>query len=406
MQEIFIAVALFTTIVIVLALVILLARKILVPSGDILINVNGVRDLTVKPGDKLLTALSTNELFLPSACGARGTCGQCTVRILEGAGPLLPIEAAHISRREADAGERLACQVTVKQNMCIEVPEDVFGVNRWECTVRSNNNVSTFIKELVVDLPAGETIDFRAGGYIQVECPAYELSFSDIDIPDEYRGDWERFDLFRLKSLVTKPVVRAYSLASYPDENSIIMLNVRIATPPPNAPDAPPGIVSSYLFGLKPGDKVLMYGPYGDFFARDTDAEMVFIGGGAGMGPMRSHILDQLLRIKTARKMSFWYGARSWREAFYVEEFDKLAAEHANFDWHLALSEPLPEDNWAGLTGFVHDVLLQTYLKNHPAPEDCEYYLCGPPMMNSAVISMLDGQGVDPENIFLDDFVG
>ena len=407
MQEIFIAVTLFTGIVISLAVLILLARLRLVPSGDVMINVNGERDLAVPAGGKLLNALTAQELFLPAACGGGGTCGQCRVKVLEGGGALLPTEASHISKREAVAGERLACQVSVNQDMRIEVPEDVFGVNKWECTVRSNDNVATFIKELVAELPAGEKIDFRAGGYVQIECPVYRLSFRDIDIPEQYRGDWERFKLFDLESVVTQPQTRAYSMANYPEENDVIMLNVRIATPPPSAPaGTPPGVMSSYIFGLKPGDKVTVSGPYGDFLAKDTDAEMVFVGGGAGMAPMRSHILDQLLRIKTERKMSFWYGARSLREAFYTEEFDELEAKRENFSWHLALSEPLPEDNWDGYTGFVHDVLLENYLKNHPAPEDCEYYLCGPPMMNTAVISMLDSQGVDRENIMLDDFGG
>lgn len=404
MFEIVIAVALFALIILALAAVILVARRFLVPSHDISININGERDITIRPGDKLLNVLSANGFYLPSACGGRGTCGQCKVRILKGGGQLLPVEAVYITRREAAAGERLACQIAVNQDMQIEVPEHIFGVSKWVCTVRSNNNVSTFIKELIVDLPAGETIDFRAGSYIQIECPAYRLSFSDIDIPPEYRTDWERFDLFRLESIVTKPDVRAYSMANYPAENTMIMLNVRIAKPPPTAPDAPPGVMSSYLFGLKPGDKVMVSGPYGDFFARDSGAEMVFVGGGAGMGPMRSHILDQLLRIKASRKITFWYGARSLREAFYVAEFDELAARFANFEWHLALSEPLPEDNWTGPTGFVHDVLLHNYLHDHPAPEDCEFYICGPPMMNSAVVAMLDAQGVDAENIMLDDF--
>ena len=406
MQEILVAVGLFSAIVIGLALLILAARKVLVPGGDVSINVNGERDLVAQPGNKLLAALSAGELFLPSACGGGGTCGQCKVKIFEGGGELLPIEKAHISKREAKEGERLACQVSVNQDMRIEVPEDVFGVSKWECTVRSNNNVATFIKELVVELPAGEAINFRAGGYIQIECPEYSLDFKDIEIPDQFRDDWEKFRLFELQSVVTRPDMRAYSMASYPEENDIIMLNVRIATPPPSMPAAPPGILSSYIFGLKPGDKAVVSGPYGDFFAKDTDAEMVFIGGGAGMAPMRSHILDQLLRIKTRRKISFWYGARSLREAFYVEEFDRLAAEHDNFEWHLALSEPLAEDNWTGLQGFVHDVLYNNYLKDHPAPEDCEYYMCGPPVMNTAVITILDEQGVDPENILLDDFGG
>jgi Na+-transporting NADH:ubiquinone oxidoreductase subunit F len=328
------------------------------------------------------------------------------VTVLEGGGDLLPTEKSHISKREAADGKRLACQVSVTQDMSIEVPEDVFGVSKWECTVRSNDNVATFIKELIVELPEGETINFRAGGYIQIECPPYELEYSSIDIPQQYRDDWEKFGLFRLKSIVKEPDLRAYSMASYPEENDIIMLNVRVATPPPNAPNAPPGVMSSYIFGLKPGDKVMVSGPYGEFFAKDTDAEMVFVGGGAGMAPMRSHILDQLLRLKTDRKLSFWYGARSLNEVFYADEYDKLAAEHENFSWNLALSEPQPEDNWDGYTGFIHNVLFEHYIKDHPAPEDCEYYMCGPPVMNSAVIAMLDSQGVEPENIMLDDFGG
>lgn len=406
MQEIIIGVVLFTGIVTVLALLILLARSRLVPSGDIKINVNGERDLSVPAGSKLLNTLSANDLFLPSACGGGGTCGQCTVKVTQGGGDLLPTEATFISKRKALEGVRLACQVNVDQDLRIEVPEEVFGVNKWECSVRSNDNVSTFIKELVLELPEGETMNFRAGGYIQIECPAYRLPFSDIDIPAEYRDDWERFKLFDLESVVDTPDLRAYSMASYPQENNIIILNVRIATPPPNAPEAPPGVMSSYIFGMKPGDKVIVSGPYGEFFARDTDAEMVFIGGGAGMAPMRSHIFDQLKRLQSQRKMSFWYGARSLRESFYVEDFDTLARENDNFEWHLALSDPLPEDEWTGPTGHIHNVLYENYLKDHPAPEDCEYYLCGPPMMNTAVIQMLEDQGVEPENILLDDFGG
>jgi Na+-transporting NADH:ubiquinone oxidoreductase subunit F len=407
MQEIGVAVALFTVVVMTLGFIILLSRSWLVPSGNLVINVNGERDLSVPAGGKLLNLLTGEELFLPSACGGGGTCGQCKVKVLEGGGELLPTEKAHISKRAALAGERLACQVSVNQDMRIEVPEEVFGVNKWECTVRSNDNVATFIKEFVLELPPGEVMNFRAGGYIQIECPPYRLSYTDIEIPDEYREDWDRYHLFDLESVVEKPDLRAYSMANYPEENDIVMLNVRIATPPPNAPPGtPPGIMSSYIFGRKPGDKVMVSGPYGDFFARDTDAEMIFIGGGAGMAPMRSHILDQLKRLKSDRRISFWYGARSLREAFYMEEFNALARDHENFQWHLALSEPLEEDNWTGLTGFVHDVLFDNYLKDHPAPEDCEYYMCGPPVMNSAVIAMLDDQGVNRDNILLDDFGG
>jgi len=404
--EIGLGVALFTAIIVTLAMLILFARSRLVATGDITINVNGEKQLAVRAGGKLLNLLGAQKIFLPSACGGGGTCGQCKVKVLEGGGDLLPTEKSHISKREAAAGQRLACQVSVTQDMSIEVPEDVFGVSKWECTVRSNDNVATFIKELIVELPEGETIDFRAGGYIQIECPPYELEYSGIDIPKQFRDDWEKFGLFKLKSVVKEPNLRAYSMASYPEENDIVMLNVRIATPPPTAPNAPPGVMSSYIFGLKPGDKVTVSGPYGEFFAKNTDAEMVFIGGGAGMAPMRSHILDQLLRLKTDRKLSFWYGARSLRETFYAEEFDRLAAEHENFAWNLALSEPLPEDNWEGYTGFIHDVLFEHYIRDHPAPEDCEFYICGPPVMNSAVIAMLYSQGVDKENILLDDFGG
>ncbi len=405
--EIIVAVLLFTVVVSSLGVLVLVARSRLVPSGQLTINVNDARELTVDPGGKLHVVLAENELFLPSACGGGGTCGQCKVRVLDGGGELLPTEKSHIKKKEAAAGLRLACQVTVDQDMKIEVPEDVFGVTRWTCKVRSNENVATFIKEFVVELPEGEKIDFQAGGYIQIECPAYTLKFDEIDIPDEYRGDWEKYDLLNLQSVVTAPDMRAYSMANYPEEDDIIMLNVRIATPPPEAPPGtPPGILSSYIFGLKPGDEVVVSGPYGEFFAKDTDAEMVFVAGGAGMAPMRSHILHQLLTLKTKRKISFWYGARSLREAFYVDLFDKLAKENKNFTWHLALSEPLPEDNWKGPVGFVHEVLYQNYLADHPAPEDCEYYLCGPPVMNAAVIDMLDAQGVEAENIMLDDFGG
>jgi len=291
--------------------------------------------------------------------------------------------------------------------MRIRVPDEVFGVKQWECTVRSNHNVATFIKELVLELPEGETLDFRAGGYIQIECPPYELDFGDIDVEPEFRDEWDRFKLWDLHAAAGEPAMRAYSMANYPEENRIIMLNVRIATPPPSQwNEAPPGVMSSYLFGLKPGDNVTVAGPFGEFYARETDREMVFVGGGAGMAPMRSHIFDQLMRIGTDRRMTFWYGARSKREMFYVEDFDRLAAEHDNFDWHVALSEPLPEDNWQGFTGFIHQVLYEQYLKDHPAPEDCEYYLCGPPMMNTAVIGMLEDLGVERDNIMLDDFGG
>lgn len=405
MTTILLGVALFIVMILGLVYVILIARQRLVPQGDISILVNGEKDLVVHPGGKLLGALADQGLFVSSACGGGGTCGQCRVKVLEGGGALLPTEEGHITRREAANGERLACQVAVKQNMKIEVSEEVFGVKKWICTVRSNENCATFIKELILDLPLGEKMQFRAGGYIQIECPAYELKYSEFDIPEEYRGDWDKFKLWEISSQVTEPVMRAYSMANYPEEDEIIMLNVRIASPPPGK-NVPAGKMSSYIFDLKPGDQVTVSGPFGEFFAKDTDKEMVFIGGGAGMAPMRSHIYDQLRRLKTKRKMTFWYGARSLREAFYVEEFDQLAAENSNFTWYMGLSDPLPEDNWTGYTGFIHHVLYENYLKNHPAPEDCEYYLCGPPMMNSSVTDLLINLGVEPENIMFDDFGG
>jgi Na+-transporting NADH:ubiquinone oxidoreductase subunit F len=405
MQEILYSVVVFTSILLLLVVLILWVRARLVPQGDVNIRVNEELNLTAPTGGKLHGTLADAGIFLSSACGGGGTCGQCRVRVLKGGGSLLPTEASLISKRDASEGERLACQVSVFQNLEILVPEDVFGVKKWQCSVRSNDNVATFIKELVLELPAGETLDFKAGGYIQLECPPHELSYSTFDIADEYLEDWNRFGLLELESIVTEPTERAYSMASYPQENDIIMLNVRIATPPPNASGkVPTGVMSSYIFNLKPGDEVTVSGPYGEFLAKDTDAEMVFIGGGAGMAPMRSHIFDQLKRLHSNRKITFWYGARSLREAFYVEEFDELQARHENFSWHLALSDPMPGDNWSGLVGFIHEVLYENYLKDHPAPEDCEYYMCGPPMMNAAVIRLLDDLGVEKENVMLDDF--
>lgn len=406
MLEIILGVILFTVIVIALVFVIIGAKSKLVASGDIEIVVNDEKTIHVPAGSKLLTALADNELFIPSACGGGGTCGQCCVKVLSGGGEILPTELSHITKREAAEGERLSCQVAVKHDMKIEVEDSVFGVKKWECTVKSNDNVATFIKELVLELPEGEEINYQAGGYIQIECPAHVSKYADMDIEEQYREDWDKFNLWRYVSDVKEPALRAYSMASYPEEKEI-MLNVRVATPPPGAPDSvPPGIMSSYIFNLKPGDKAVVSGPYGEFFARDTDAEMIFVGGGAGMAPMRSHIFDQLRRLGSKRKMSFWYGARSKREMFYIEDFDMLAKENDNFVWHTALSDALPEDNWEGYTGFIHNVLFEEYIKNHPAPEDCEYYLCGPPIMNSSVINMLIENGVEPENIMLDDFGG
>jgi Na+-transporting NADH:ubiquinone oxidoreductase subunit F len=406
MLEIALGVIFFTAIVIALVFLIIGAKNKLVASGDVEILINHEKKIHVPVGSKLLTVLADNQLFVSSACGGGGTCGQCKVKVHAGGGDILPTELSHISKREAAEGERLACQVSVKHDMDIEVEDSVFGVKKWECTVKSNENVATFIKELVLELPSGEAINYRAGGYIQIECPAHVSKYSDMNIQEEYRPDWDKFNLWRFVSDVKEPALRAYSMASYPEEKEI-MLNVRIATPPPGASDdVPPGVMSSFIFNLKAGDKVFVSGPYGEFYAKDTDNEMVFVGGGAGMAPMRSHIFDQLRRLKSKRKMTFWYGARSKREMFYVEDFDMLAKENDNFEWHVALSDPLPDDNWKGYTGFIHNVLFEEFLKNHPNPEDCEYYMCGPPIMNSSVINMLIANGVDPENIFLDDFGG
>jgi len=404
--EILLGVGMFTAVVLVLVLIILNARARLVSTGAVEILINHERKISVPAGDKLLQTLANQGIFLASACGGGGSCAQCKCIVEEGGGSMLATEAAHFTAREAKEGWRLSCQTPVKQDMKIVVPEEVFGVKQWECTVESNPNVATFIKELTLRLPEGENVNFRAGGYVQLEAPPHHVKFKDFDIAEEYRGDWERFGFFNLESKVTEPVIRAYSMANYPEEKGIVKFNIRIATPPPGAKDIPPGQMSSYVFSLKPGDKITVYGPFGEFFAKDTDAEMVFIGGGAGMAPMRSHIFDQLKRLHSKRKISFWYGARSLRECFYTEEYDQLAAENPNFEWHLALSDPQPEDNWTGLTGFIHNVLYEQYLKDHPAPEDCEYYMCGPPMMNAAVIKMLHDLGVEDENILLDDFGG
>ncbi|WP_028113952.1 NADH:ubiquinone reductase (Na(+)-transporting) subunit F [Ferrimonas kyonanensis] len=404
-MEMAIGISMFTVVVCLLVAVILFAKSKLVASGDVTIGINDDPDKTVTTpaGDKLLGALAGQDIFIPSACGGGGTCGQCRVHVKSGGGEILPTERDHITKKEAKEGCRLACQVAVKGDMELELEEEIFGVKKWECEVVSNDNTATFIKELRLKIPEGEEVPFKAGGYIQIEAPAHHVKYSDFDIPDEYRDDWDKYNLFELESRVDEDVLRAYSMANYPDEKGLIMLNVRIATPPSN--DLPPGKMSSFIFNLKAGDKVTISGPFGEFFVKeDSDAEMIFIGGGAGMAPMRSHIFDQLKGKHTKRKMSFWYGARSTREIFYQEDFDTLAAENDNFEWHVALSDPLPTDNWDGYTGFIHTVLLENYLKNHKAPEDCEFYMCGPPIMNSSVITMLKELGVEDENILLDDF--
>ena len=400
-------VAMFTFTIVSLVGLLMVARRQLVATGDVTITVNDDPDkcLNTPAGGTLLSTLAANKIFIPSACGGKGTCGVCKVKVRSGGGALLPTETSHISRGEARDQVRLSCQVKVKQDLAIELPPEIFDIRKWQCTVRSNHNVATFIKELVLELPPGEAVPFRAGGYIQIEAPVGHYPYSQIEVEDEYRADWDHFKLWRFDVVLDEPVTRAFSMANYPDESGIIMLNVRIASPPPRAPEGtPPGKMTAFLFGLKPGDEVTISGPFGEFFAKDTDAEMIFIGGGAGMAPMRSHIFDQFRRLQATRKVSFWYGARSLREAFYIEDFDAVQKENDNFDWYLALSEPMPEDDWTGHTGFIHQVLYDNYLKDHPAPEDVEYYLCGPPMMLKACMDMLDGLGVEQENILFDDF--
>ncbi len=404
---IFFGVLMFTGIITVLVMVILAARKQLVATGDVHILVNDQKKITVPAGGKLLGALAADGIFVSSACGGGGTCAQCKVKIFEGGGDILPTEKNHINKKEEREGCRLSCQVAVKQDMKIEVPEEAFETKKWNCTVRSNRNVATFIKELVLELPEGEDVNFKAGGYIQIECPPHSLKYSTFDIEERFREDWDKFKLWEIESVVAEPVVRAYSMANYPGEKGIIMLNVRVASPPPRSPPGtPPGRMSSYIFNLKPGDKVTISGPYGEFFVKETPAEKIYIGGGAGMAPLRSHIFELFKRIHTGAKVSYWYGGRSTRELFYIDEFEEIARKHDNFSLHIALSDPLPDDNWTGLKGFIHQVLLDEYLSKHPAPEDCEYYICGPPIMLKCVQDMLADLGVEPDNIAYDDFGG
>jgi Na+-transporting NADH:ubiquinone oxidoreductase subunit F len=399
------AVAIFTGIVVSLSAVILLARSKLVETGSVGMLVNDDREFQVSAGAKLLTALSSVGLYLPGGCGGKGTCGQCRVKVLKGGGAMLPTESALIGRKEAADHVRLGCQVTVRENIRVRIPEEVFGVRKWECRVRSTHGLSTFIKEIVLELPAGERVPFRAGGYIQIECPRYRAKFSDFDVEPRFRDDWDRHNLWRFRARAEVPTTRAYSIANYPEEEGIILLNIGIAIPPPGAKQSvPPGIVSSYLFSLTAGDRVTIAGPYGEFYAKDTENEMVFIGGGTGMAPLRSHIFDQLKRIKTKRKISFWFGVRSKRDLFYHREFERLAAEHPNFTYVAALSDPKSDDDWDGPVGFIHQVACERYLSSHDAPEDCEYYMCGPPLMISAVQKMLTDLGVPEENVMFDDF--
>lgn len=403
---IILGVVFFCGIVLALVGVIMVARKNLVNTGNVTILVNDQKEVCVPAGGKLLGALAEAGIFVSSACGGGGTCAQCKVRVLKGGGEILATEKGHINKRAAREGERLSCQVAVRQDMKVEVPHEVFETKKWQCEVISNDNVATFIKELVLKLPEGEDVHFKAGGYIQIECPPHVVNYKDFVIDPKFHEDWDKFNIWQYVSKVDEPVVRAYSMANYPGEKGIIMLNVRVASPPPKVPNAPPGKMSSYIFGLKPGDKVTISGPYGEFFIKDTDAEMVYIGGGAGMAPLRSHIFELFKNLKTGRKVTYWYGGRSLRELFYVDHFRKIEAEFPNFKFNIALSEPLPVDNWTGYVGFIHNVLYENHLKNHPAPEDIEYYICGPPMMNQAVFKLLDDLGVEPENIAFDDFGG
>ena len=405
--EIIFGIVAFTLIVNMMIFVILFARTKLVSTGDVTVEINGdpEKTITVPAGGKLLQTLAEQDLFLSSACGGGGTCAQCKCQVFDGGGSILATEEAHFNNREKKDFWRLSCQVPVKSDMKITIPDEVFGAKKWETTVKSNENVATFIKELILELPEGEAVGFDAGGYVQMEIPAYEADYKNFEIESEYLEDWEKFKVLDNKSIVKEPVIRAYSMANYPEEKGIMKFNIRIASPPPGT-DFPPGEASSYLFNLKKGDKLTIFGPFGEFMAKDTQNEMVFIGGGAGMAPMRSHIFDQLLRLNSSRKISFWYGARSLKEMFYDEEFRELEKKYENFSYHTALSDPLPEDSWSGYTGFISHVLHDNYLVNHPTPEDCEYYMCGPPMMMDAAFKMLDSLGVEPENIMFDDFGG
>jgi Na+-transporting NADH:ubiquinone oxidoreductase subunit F len=408
MDLVLLSVGIFTAVILLLVLMLMLAQAKLMPAGDVKMKINGDDKLTktLKPGGTLLNALADNKIFLPSACGGGGTCAMCKCQVVDGGGDLLPTEAGHITRKEAAENWRLACQVKVKNDIEIKVPDEIFNIKKFHCKVRSNDNQATFIKELVLEIQNGETLDFQAGGYIQIDIPKYQnLSFKNFDIEEQYRGDWDQFKLWDLVGNNPEDCFRAYSMANHPAEGNIVMLNVRIATPPPGRyGDIPPGIASTYIFNLKPGDDVIVSGPYGEFFVQDTDREMMFIGGGAGMAPMRSHIFNQFHTNKTSRKATFWYGARSKREMFYDDHFKKIAEEFPNFSYNVALSEPEEEDNWEGYTGFIHDVILENYLKNHPAPEDIEYYMCGPPIMNKCVKDMLYNLGVEKDMIHLDEF--
>ncbi|NPD46213.1 MULTISPECIES: NADH:ubiquinone reductase (Na(+)-transporting) subunit F [unclassified Lentimicrobium] len=405
------SIVVFLTIILLLVMVLLFAKKKLTPQGDVKITINGEKEMITSPGSTLLSTMSAEKIFLPSACGGGGTCGMCECKVESGGGTLLPTEAPFFSRKEQMANYRLACQVKVREDMEVEIPAEVFGIKKWECTVVSNDSVATFIKEFVVRMPEGEVMDFRSGGYIQIDVPKITVDFKGMEIGEEYREDWDKFKMWDLQMKNPEPIYRAYSMANHPAEGNIVMLNIRIATPPFDRKtngfmNVNPGICSSFIFSRKPGDKVMVSGPYGEFFIKPTEKEMMFIGGGAGMAPMRSHIFDLFHTKKTGRKATFWYGGRSARELFYVDQFEAIEKDFPNFKFHIALSEPMKEDNWTGYTGFIHQVIQDEYLMKHEEPEEIEYYLCGPPMMNQAVFKMLDDMGVPPENIAFDDFGG
>ena len=408
---ILISVAVFLLLTLLLVVVLLVAKSKLVPSGNVKLTINGEKEAEVPIGGTLLNTLQSENIYLSSACGGSGSCGQCRCRVVEGGGEILPTEKGFFSRKEQSEHWRLACQTKVKEDMQVIVPEEVFGVKEWECEVISNRNVSTFIKEFVVKLPEGEVMNFKSGSYAQITIPPYDIKYSDYDIDEKFRGDWDHFDMWSLTCKNGTETIRAYSMANYPAEGNIITLNVRIATPPMDRAthkwmNVSPGISSSYIFSLKPGDKVRMSGPYGDFHIQDTDAEMLYIGGGAGMAPLRAQILHLFRTLHTSRKVSYWYGARSKKEIFYEEDFREIEKQFPNFSFHIALSDPQPEDNWTGYTGFIHQVILDNYLKDHEAPEDIEYYMCGPGPMANAVKAMLENLGVERSQLFFDDFGG
>ena len=401
------SILIFMLVVVGLVYLLNFANQKLVSSEAVAIAVNGGEKVVeVQPGMSLLTALMEQDILLPSACGGGGTCAMCKCQVNSGGGDVLPTEESHLSRKEKKENVRLACQVKVKNDMEVAVPQEVFGIKKFNCKVRSNANVATFIKELVLDIQEGKTLEFKNGGYIQIDIPKYSASFKDFDVEEEYREDWDKHNLWKYNAVNSDECFRAYSMANHPAEGQMVMLNVRIATPPPKFPDAPPGIASSYIFNLKPGDDVTVSGPFGEFFIQETDREMCFIGGGAGMAPMRSHLFHLFHTEKTTRKASFWYGARSVREMFYDDEFIAIEKDFENFKYHVALSDPLPTDNWDGFEGFIHQILLDEYLSKHPDPGEIEYYLCGPPQMNDAVFRMLDELGVEPDMIRFDDFGG